>query len=110
MAMLSAKRQDPDRIYRITVDQYHAMITSGILPEGEPYELLNGRIVRKDRSSVGDDPMVQGDHHIWVIMKLSGLNRQLEKYECHLRPQMALALPPFNEPESDGAFVKGTVD
>ena len=36
--------------FPITVDIYNAMIADGTLPEGVPYELLGGHIVRQDRS------------------------------------------------------------
>jgi Uma2 family endonuclease len=78
--------------------------------EGEPYELLNGQIVRKDRGAAGEDSMTQGERHMWVVMRLVNLNPQLQRQGCHLRPQLALALPPFSEPEPDGAIVAGTED
>ncbi len=34
-------------LYRFTVDQYHAMILAGVLPEGGPMELLRGLVVLK---------------------------------------------------------------
>jgi len=36
-----------DRVYRLSIDQYHEMIRAGILAEGEPIELLDGQLVRK---------------------------------------------------------------
>lgn len=48
------------RPFRLTVDQYHRMIRQGILPEAEPVELLDGQLVRKNRSAAGDDPMTIG--------------------------------------------------
>jgi Uma2 family endonuclease len=98
------------QFYQLTVEQYHEMISKGILPEGAPFELIDGYIVQKDRSAAGEDPMTQGDRHMWVVMKLLKLNRQLEKRGCHLRPQMAITLPPYHEPEPDGVVVLGTDD
>ena len=37
----------PDPSQRLTVEQYHEMINSGILPEDNSMELLEGRLVRK---------------------------------------------------------------
>jgi hypothetical protein len=34
----------------ISVERYHRMIAAGILPEGAPIELIDGLLVRKDRS------------------------------------------------------------
>src|ERR1700722_4134282 len=36
-----------DYLWRLTVDQYHEMIRVGILPEGDPIELLEGLLVAK---------------------------------------------------------------
>ena len=57
-----------------TVEQYHHLIDIGILPEGEPYELLDGQLVRKDRSATGADPMTVSTEHAWVVRKLTRLN------------------------------------
>src|SRR4051794_1020260 len=86
----------------LTVDQYHQMIDRGIVPEGEPYELLDGYVVRKDRSAAGDDPMTIGDEHAWAVMKLVRLAPKFDRLGCHLRPQLAVELPPYNRPEPDG--------
>ena len=94
----------------ITVDQYHRMIDTGILPSGEPYELLEGHLIRKDRSAEGEDPMTVGDEHIWVVQKLVRLSPRLNRFGCHLRIQQPVALPPGNEPEPDGAITVGTED
>ena len=53
----------PAKIVPLTVDQYHRMIEAAILPEGEPIELIDGLLVRKDRSAVGADPMTVGHAH-----------------------------------------------
>jgi hypothetical protein len=43
---------------RLTVDQYHRMIQTGILPEGEPIELLEGYLVQKmSRGTPHDEAM-----------------------------------------------------
>lgn len=33
-------REEKRMLYALTVDQYHQMIDNGILPEGEPFELI----------------------------------------------------------------------
>ena len=45
----------------LSVTQYEAMIRSGILPEGEAIELIDGLLVYKDRAETGDDPMQEVD-------------------------------------------------
>ncbi|HEX4794709.1 MAG TPA: Uma2 family endonuclease [Humisphaera sp.] len=94
----------------ITVDQYYEMIGTGILPEGEPYELLDGFLVRKDRSREGEDPMTVGDHHAWVITMLTKLNPKFSRFGCYLRLQLPIEVSPNSVPEPDGAIVVGTED
>jgi len=93
--------------YPLTLDAYHALIESGDLPEGEPFELLGGHIVRKDRSEPGGGIMTVGHHHAWVVGELSSLNAELQRHGCHLRAQLPLAIAPNNEPEPDGLIVRG---
>lgn len=100
--------RDPrTRLYSLTVGQYHKMIARGILPEGEPYELLNGTIVRKDRSATGEDPMTVGHAHSWAVSAIEELNPLLRKLGCYARIQQPISLPPHDEPEPDGAIVRG---
>lgn len=40
-------------LHALTVDQYHQMVADGILPEGEPFELIYGQVTRKDRGGDG---------------------------------------------------------
>jgi Uma2 family endonuclease len=93
--------------YRFTVEQYHEMIEHGTLPEGEPYELIDGQIVRKDRSAAGEDPMTVGLEHAWSINALVKLDPKLIRLGCHMRIQLPITLPPYDEPEPDGLIVPG---
>src|SRR3954469_25925940 len=91
----------------LTVEQYHRMIDQGILAEGEPFELLDGFLVRKDRSPSGEDPMTVGLEHVWSVKKLAKLDGKLGKLGCHMQTQQPVSLPPYDEPEPDGAVVLG---
>lgn len=91
----------------LTVEQYHRMIAAGLLPEGEPYELLDGLLVRKDRSAAGKDPMTVGHEHATAIAILMDLNPRLRRLGCYIRIQQPVTLPPWDEPEPDGAVVLG---
>jgi Uma2 family endonuclease len=91
----------------LTVEQYHRMIETGILEEGEPIELLDGFLVRKDRSKAGGDPMTVGPDHAAAIDLLGVLNSKLLRRGCYIRIQQPLTLPPDDEPEPDGAIVRG---
>ena len=92
----------------ITVEQYHRMIETGILEEGEPIELLDGMLVRKDRSSTGEDPMTVGKGHMWVVRQLPFVFGDLPSHGCHFQAQLPIAIPPGDVPEPDGAIVRGT--
>jgi Uma2 family endonuclease len=97
----------PPRIARITVDQYHRMIKTGILREGAPIELLDGVLVYKDRSARGKDPATVAPLHSVIVSLLAELNARLEPLGCHMQIQGPISLPPHHEPEPDGAIVKG---
>lgn len=94
----------------LTLDQYVQMIEGGILPQGEPIELLDGFLVRKDRAKEGEDPMTVGFDHIWVVENLKKVLADVTKYGCHLRTQQPLAMPRDGAPEPDGAIVRGSID
>ena len=100
--------EDRTVLFPWTVDLYHSLIEQGFLPEGEPYELLDGQLVRKDRSATGEDPMTIGHRHAWVMGELGELNAKLRRLGCHIRLQLPLLLPPFDEPEPDAAIVRGS--
>jgi Uma2 family endonuclease len=108
IAQLRAMLDDRAQVVPLSVDQYHRMIQTGILPEGEPIELLDGFLVRKDRSKHGGDPMTVGHERAWVIQSLNRLLPSLVLAGYDLRVQLPVTLPPDNEPEPDGAIVRGT--
>jgi Uma2 family endonuclease len=95
----------------LTVEQYHRMIASGILPEGEAVELLDGILVRKDRAKAGEDLMTVGTLHAWAVQNLARvLASDLVSRGCHLRTQQPITILPRHEPEPDGAIVVGEMD
>jgi len=85
----------------LTVEQYHRMISAGILEEGEPIELLDGMLVTKDRGpGITVHPL-----HSLVVTKLLLLATRLTALGCHLRSQTALTIRPRHEPEPDAAIM-----
>jgi Uma2 family endonuclease len=113
IAMTTATTQEllghPVLLYRHTVEEYHRMIAEGILEEGAPFELLNGQVVRKIRSATGENPMTMNPRHVTVVARLGDLNGKLKRLGCHLRTQSPISLPPLDEPEPDGAVVRGKI-
>jgi Uma2 family endonuclease len=94
----------------LTVRQYHRMIKSGMIEEGEPYELLDGILVRKLRNATGKDSMTIGDEHSWVVNMLGRLGPKLEKLACHITLQQPITIPDYDEPEPDAAIIRGAIE
>jgi len=93
-------------IVPLTVEQYHRMIETGILPEGAPIELLGGLLVPKIRG----EGMTVNPKHAKVVNRLLDLAAALRGRGCHFRTQSPVSLPPFDEPEPDGAIARGSLD
>lgn len=104
-----ARGQAPPHV-PITVAQLHEMLEAGWLADGEPLELVDGVLVRKDRSAVGEDPMTHGKRHSTAVAMLRRLDRRLDEHGCHLRSQLPVSLSATSEPEPDGAVVRGRDD
>lgn len=94
-------------VVRLTTRQVHAMVEAGILREGEPIELIDGLLVRKDRSARGADPMTIGEKHNLVVKLLARLDAELVELGCHMQTQGPLTLGEHDEPEPDGAVLRG---
>jgi Uma2 family endonuclease len=82
---------------RLTVDQYHRMIQSGILPEGEPIELIEGYLVQK---------MSWGTPHDEALDSLDEFLLPLVPAGWYARSQRAISLAD-SEPEPDYVVVRG---
>jgi hypothetical protein len=108
-AALKELLDDRAIVMPLTVEQYHRMIETGTLTSGDPIELLDGFLVRKDRSAAGADPMTVGHAHALVISKLGwALGGPQDGW--HLRLQSPVTFLPDNEPEPDGAIIAGAPD
>ena len=93
----------------ISLDQYQHMIDSGILLDGDSIELLDGLLVRKDRSGCGGDIMTHHPRHALLIKRLQRLFIPVcESVGWHVQIQLPVALTNFNAPEPDVAIVRGT--
>jgi Uma2 family endonuclease len=106
MSIASLKSNPLERreIVPLTVGQYHGMIEAGILAEGEPIELLDGLLVRRNRG----EGMTTNPVHALVVSQLNLLlAAALDSFGCHVRVQNPLTLPPRDEPEPDLAIVQG---
>ncbi len=95
------------RVLPLNVDQYHRMIALGILREGDPLELIDGILIRKDRADAGGDPMSHGPRHALSLKRLQRQFRPVEDWGFHLHCQLPVTLAVVQEPEPDLAIVRG---
>src|SRR5262245_50936971 len=86
-----------DRLYRLTVDQYHRMAEAGVLAEGAPVELLEGLLITK---------MTKGPPHDVLIHLTRDAIADLLPRDWSLRVQSAITTAD-SEPEPDLAVVPG---
>lgn len=94
----------------LTIDQYHRMIETGIIKSGSPYELLDGYVIRKDRSAVSANPRTVSCEHAYVVNRLAHMNPRLESEDCFIQTQLPITLPPNHEPEPDASIIRGCID
>lgn len=106
MAVIEKEVTAGTGVVPLTVEQYHRMIETGILPEGAPIELLGGLLVPKIRG----EGMTVNPKHAKVVNRLLELAAALRGRGCHFRTQSPISLPPFDEPEPDGAVARGSLD
>lgn len=91
-----------------TVDEFHRMLADGILTDGAPVELIDGVILHKDRSAMGERPMGHGKRHAVAIARIQRVfERHIAHDACHVRTQLPMTLRPRSEPEPDVTLVAG---
>ncbi len=83
---------------KFTLAEYHKMIETGVLLDGEPYELLEGHLVHK---------MSRGTPHDAAIQALMKRLLRLVPPGRDVRGQSAVTLTNGSEPEPDFALVRG---
>jgi Uma2 family endonuclease len=104
ISLLESTALERREIVPLTVEQYHGMIAAGILEEGEPIELLDGLLARRNRG----EGMTTNPVHALVVSQLNLLlTAALGSFGCHVRIQSPVTLPPRDEPEPDLAIVRG---
>jgi hypothetical protein len=92
---LSAIPTEP--IYRLSVKQYHALITAGILCSGDPVELIHGWLVHRVRKT---------PRHVYVTGTLYDAFRALNLNGWHFATHDPITITD-SEPEPDGALIRG---
>jgi Uma2 family endonuclease len=94
---LEAVLEIPESLFRMTVEQYHAMIRAGVLGTEDRVELLEGILVRK---------MSKNPPHRAVVSALVTLMVRALPAGWHYQVQDPITLSD-GEPEPDGAVVRG---
>jgi Uma2 family endonuclease len=84
-------------LYRFSVSQYHSLITTGVLAEGERVELLDGLLVKH---------RPQHPPHAFSLIRISGQLQALCPAQAHLRTQLPIELAQ-SVPEPDVSVVRG---
>ncbi len=84
--------------YQLTVEQYHAMIDSRILPEGARVELLGGKLVEK---------MTKDPPHNFGVFRLGELLRRLLPQGMQVREEKPIDLDAWSQPEPDLVIARG---
>ena len=97
-------------MHRLTVDLYHQLIALHAIPEDTNTELIDGLLVRKDRSAVGGSPESVGNRHRLALMRLGEIGPDLRRFDCFLQKGDPIAIRPRDEPEPDAAVVHGDVE
>jgi hypothetical protein len=108
LAQVVAGRTPPLEL--LTVDQVQDMVAHGILSDGAPVELIDGLLIRKDRSARGEDPMTHNPAHAACVKRLLRVFSQIAAHGCHLQCQLPLALSPIRAPEPDLAIILGKLE
>ena len=91
--------------YRLTVGQLHQMLALGVIQDGEPIELVDGVLVRKDRRDAGGEPMSHGKRHAKSVRRIGRLSERLQALGYDVQTQLPVTLSDVSEPEPDGAIV-----
>jgi Uma2 family endonuclease len=95
-------------IVLLSVEQYHQLQSAEVLPEGLPIELIDGLLVRKDRSSKENKGTNHSPRHAGSVARIQRyLDQRMLAYDGHARCQLPVTLTDDSEPEPDVALVAG---
>src|SRR5947209_7775387 len=87
-----------DPVYPLSVEQYHAMISGGVITENDPVELLEGVLVFK---------MPKNPPHTYAMESAQEIIRPMLPVGWFYRAQEPITLED-GEPEPDGVVVRGS--
>jgi Uma2 family endonuclease len=84
--------------YRLSVDQYEALVESGIFAERDKLQLINGILMSK---------VTQGNDHIVADDLCRDALNAVGPSGWFVRSAKPIRLPPHNEPEPDEVVIRG---
>ena len=90
----------PWPLYRMPLEQYEAMVESGIFTERDRLQLVSGMLVAK---------VTQGDAHCTADDLCREALAAIVPAGWYVRPNKPVRLPPDSEPEPDHTVVRGTI-
>src|SRR5437762_1298817 len=88
----------PEPVFRLSVEQYHTMIETGVLTDDDPVELLEGVLVFK---------MPKKPPHRYVVQTAQDVIRAILPAGWGYQAQEPITLQD-GEPEPDGAVIRGS--
>jgi Uma2 family endonuclease len=92
--------ESPWPLYRMPIEQYEAMVESGVFTERDRLQLVNGMLVAK---------VTQGDAYCTADDLCREVLATITPAGWYVRPNKPVRLPPSSEPEPDHAVVCGTI-
>jgi hypothetical protein len=85
------------------------MVRATVIPEDVSIELLNGRLVYRDRFDIKDGVVVFGPRHRYVVCKLADLSIGINDGHRHLSSQCQLTCSDWHAPIADAVVLRGSI-
>ena len=92
---------NPLYLHRLTVHDVRQMLEAGVLRDGDPIELIEGVLIRKDRSDTKGTAMTQGERHAEIVERLQDLIPQIKALGFRCRSQLPIQLSDASATEPD---------
>ncbi len=91
----------PKRLARLTVDQYEAMVDSGVFTKRDRFTLINGLLVTK---------LPKSPRPTFVARNLASMLGRLIPTGCDFQVEVPVRLPPDSKLEPDVSMARGVMD
>jgi Uma2 family endonuclease len=91
----------PTSVYRVNVEQYEAMVRSGVFTKRDRLHLINGILVAK---------MTKNPPHVIACEKTRDALMRAVPANWRVMVEAPVRIPNYNEPEPDLALARGSVE